>query len=711
MAQQLNGDSRRARFGNIRASRILAILGERWFAEFTAINTPGRVLWCNFELARALGFDVPDANRMTPRFHQQLIDALSYRVRPRKTKVNAHKTINLYADRYGGEGLGPALGAGRSGFLPFGNFYLKGVGITPLFRHDDPGDLAHSHGGMQLNDCLGEAVFGEVGAHLLTSGSTRILAIIDQGEYVTYPHGRVPIALAVRSGGQLRPGHLLSRQIPRRSILETFLKITKETKQLATGKDSAGRKMPDLKATMLRIIDDHARTTAEQFRWRMIHGAVTSSNMEMSGALLDLTTQTTQPRTAPVCFALEDVSFFGLEHIGCARQLGQTYRALIKSIPERQRPQFHAKPFNLVAQMRKVYFQHLQVELLSAAGLKRDLAERIQKGHAGVAQRFTEIIVRMCELRNPGNIEMARRLVENVSVLDVFNLLREFPRTYFAHPKLDHTKSVRAALKPVFRGNRFHVAKKRATVTLLIKEFVRAYRELMNTAELYTAVFYDDPPSMQFSIASRAAFENLPLELYRTTLYKEFDDAIQSFKSNGDAGLIRQVIDRKIRESLRNVDALLAQGESRRLRNNGYELERKTIDGINYSIRAWDDRRQTRFLCVRVPVTHSEGYFEIHLPGWPRLTGRQLRALSYRFTTDAWATSETREIRLEKQPDGSLHLVCEGISGLPLIGRLEGIFCLSKSRDSWVAHEGARCAGYTFAIPDKQELAKLIARV
>jgi len=176
-----------------------------------------------------------------------------------------------------------------------------------------------------------------------------------------------------------------------------------------------------------------------------------------------------------VCFALEDVSFFGLEHVGCARHLGQTYRALIKNIPERQRPQFHAQPFNLVAQMRKVYFQHLQVELLSATGLKRDLAELILKEHAGVAQRFTEIIVRMCELRNPGNIEMARRLVENISVLDVFNLLREFPRTYFADPELDHTKSVRAALKPVFKGNRFHIAKKRAAVTLLIKEFVRAY--------------------------------------------------------------------------------------------------------------------------------------------------------------------------------------------------------------------------------------------
>jgi len=50
----------------------------------------------------------------------------------------------------------------------------------------------------------------------------------------------------------------------------------------------------------------------------MLHGAITSSNLELSGAMLDLTTQTAQPRTARACFALEDESFFGHEHIETA---------------------------------------------------------------------------------------------------------------------------------------------------------------------------------------------------------------------------------------------------------------------------------------------------------------------------------------------------------------------------------------------------------
>ena len=104
------------------ASQILTTLGTAWFAEFAAVQTSGRVVWCNFELARTLGFVVPPSNRMTPLFHQQLIDALSYRaVTAREAAATARPTLTLYADRYGGKGLGQALGAGRSGFLPFGN--------------------------------------------------------------------------------------------------------------------------------------------------------------------------------------------------------------------------------------------------------------------------------------------------------------------------------------------------------------------------------------------------------------------------------------------------------------------------------------------------------------------------------------------------------------------------------------------------------------
>jgi len=171
----------------------------------------------------------------------------------------------------GMEGLASSQRLARTiRLLPSGNLYLKGVGHTPLFRHDDPDDLAHAHGGVQINDCLCEAVFGEVNHNLFTHGSTRILAIIDQGLDVTYPYGRVPIALAVRAGGHLRPGNLLARKMRRGdSLLDLFVRMTRETGQLvlrsATLPGNEMTDSPDLSATMLRIINDTRSSTRKSF--------------------------------------------------------------------------------------------------------------------------------------------------------------------------------------------------------------------------------------------------------------------------------------------------------------------------------------------------------------------------------------------------------------------------------------------------------------
>ncbi len=675
--------------------------------KFSALGTPGKVVWFNFELARRQGFDVPSSNRMTPRFHRQLITALSYRALQPHQTVNGGSAITLYADKYGGVGVGKGLGSARSGFLPFGNLYLKGVGITPLFRQDRPEDPAQSHGGLQLDHCLGEAVFGEVDQHLFTRGSSRILAIIDQGESVVYGDGRrVAIALAVRCGSQLRPGHLLSKLVRRRSILETFTRITKETKQLVTRRAKVrSADIPDIKATMLRVVDDHARATAERFRWRMIHGAVTSSNMEMGGATLDLTTRSAQPRTAPVYFREDYVSFFGHEHVDCAIQLRLSYRALVKSIPRRQRLRLNAKSFNFISEMERAYFQHLQEQLLGATGLKTEVAKCIRTGHADLARRFTATIAAMCSLRNPGSVEMARRVVENVSVLDVFNLLKEFPRKYFAAPNNKHANFIRAALKPIFKGNRFHVNKKRAEVRKLIVQFDHVYSELMNACKGYAKDYYGSRANMPASIISRAEFENEPINLYRSTLYQDFEEAIKTYRLTGDAEVLRAIVEMKVAASRRKVDALLAQGKSQRLSDGGFELEMQTINGVKYSVQAWNNRRQTRSLHVDIPVVRFSDSFETSLPGWPRLSLRQIRSLRYRFTTNGWRGSRFVRGRLVEDASGGLFITFEVNSNLPLAGRLEGVFYLSWSPELRLGN-GVALNGYAFAIPDKQELAK-----
>ena len=572
-----------------RLSPIIDTLGPLSFAEFQAYRSPGTVLWCNFDLLRELGFDVPETNQLTPELNQQLLASFSLRA-VNGDDLNGHELLTLYADKYGGDGVLPALGAGRAGFLSHGNLYVKGLGFTPLFRHNDPDDFVHSHGGVHLEDCLSEAVFGEVTHNLFALGSNRIVAIIDQGKHVTEPSGRQRhIAIAVRTGAQLRPGHLLARRARgSRSPLETFISITRASGQLVTASD-----LPDVSATMLRVIDDHAQTAADSFRWRMIHGALSPSNMDISGAMLDLTTQSAQPRTAPIFLLDYAWSHFGTEHKERGIHLTEMYRRVLRATDAVTRERFNAKWINVANVMDEAYERHVQVKLLAATGVKTDLARQVQTEQPELAQSFAKLLLEMAALKNVGSACVARKVVADVSVVDVFNLLGKAAAEYF-NERLSRGRVVKH-LKPVYKGNRFQVAKRRVQVDSLAREFVRLYGELM----AYARDYYDSVDAMKTSIVARASFENEPIDgLYCHSLYKKLNEAIADYKASGRTKCISKIIDATVARSLRSVDGLLAQGDRRMLEDGGIEIERRTIRGVTYSVRAWDDDAQTRRVCV-----------------------------------------------------------------------------------------------------------------
>src|SRR5690242_11218927 len=248
------------------ASPVLRVLGQNCFVEFTAVNVPGKVVWCNFDLAREAGFDVPPSNRLTASLHDQLIEALSFRVLRPNEEAGPRRTITMYADKYWG--VWPFLGGARAGFLPYGNFYLKGIGLTPAFKPSPDDEFVHSHGGLTLDEAMLEAIVGEVNTNIFTHGSARMLAIIDLGEQIVFPDGSTyPAVLGVRAGRQLRPAHLLAHPIQRNGLLlERFVRMAGATGQLIVRRHPTyGTETPDIKRTLLRIIDDHAHTASQQF--------------------------------------------------------------------------------------------------------------------------------------------------------------------------------------------------------------------------------------------------------------------------------------------------------------------------------------------------------------------------------------------------------------------------------------------------------------
>jgi hypothetical protein len=645
----------------------LDVLGEAGFAEFPAVRFPGKVIWCNFELARELGFDVPRTNQLTPELHEQLIAKLSLRSLAPDDDVSGREIVNVYADRYGGEGVTPALGAGRAGFLPDANLYIKGLGFTPLFRHNDKDDFVHSHGGVHLDDCMSEAIFGEVNQNLFELGSSRVVAIIDQGKFVVEPSGRHrEIALAIRTGAQLRPGHLLAKRVRgSRTPLELFIEITRATGQLVLQK---GADIPDLTATMLRVIDDHARAAADAYRWRMIHGALSPSNMDMSGAMLDLPTQSTQPRTAPI-FKLDWVqSVFGTEHKERGFHLAEMQRRMLRTTDVSTRIHFNLRWINVSNQMDVDYNRYLEIKMLCAAGLKAHVARHVQQTTT-LAGHFTDVLAALAVLKNPGKACVARKMVD-LSVVDIFNLLANAPADYFAGRDLK--ESALDHLRPVYKGNRFQVAARKRRIEQLAEKFVIIYRAIMDIAEEH----YADRSEMQRSITARAAFENEPIDaLYCAPLYEELTNAIAEYKASGNAQIISDAIDRRITRSLRSVDALLTCCKSPR-----------TIRGIIYSVRAGR-------LHVSIPVEAHGSLFVTSVLGLDRLTKRQIERLRCRFTTDNQKTFHDARARLVYDDQLGAIIDFGDLDITTPVGRLEGFFFTTDRRTPLISD-------YVFAIAD-----------
>jgi len=702
-------------FDMLGASRALSVLRPDMFSEFTVLRVQGNVVWCNYELARQLGFKVPASNCMTPELHRQIIDAMSYRVLRSDLNVKARQVLTMYADKYGGDGVAPALGSSRSGYLPFGDIFLKGVGHTPLFRHNNPDDFPHSHGGFDMDEGLAEAVWGEINAHFISRDSSRILAIIDQDDYTNYPDGvRSLRAIVARTGSQFRPGHVLAQRLPgQRSRLDIFISITRATGQLVTRKDPAtDKKVPDIRSTMLRVIDDHARVAADLARWRITHSALSASNMQMNGGMLDVVTERAHPRsfaTHPQPRLEDPEKFYFTDYSDRVTRMEWLYSAVVRSVEKGRRELLNATRLNIRAEMDQAYLNYAEENLLCAAGLKRTIARRLRTRHADLTRRFREMIMKMTDLKNPTVVKASRLLIKDAAVLDVFGLLCNFPGRYFEAADANQTRFIRSQLKPVYKGNRFHVAHKRATVNALINEFADVFRQLMLACRDYAEEFYDSVESMQESIKTRAAFENRPLELlYRVDFFQACKNAVREYKTTGDAGVVHRFIEKMVSASSRDIEKLLMQGESRLLPRGGLELQARIIEGIRFSVRAWDDKKQTRRLHICIPVERQGGNYITGLQKQPCLTPRQIRSLRYRITTDAWVSCRDIAARLRRDGQERFLIAFEDTCIPPMAGELEGIL-YDKTRGE-PGPENRLCSNtYAFAIPDGRDLADLIA--
>ena len=249
-----------------------------------------KLVWVNWPYLRELGV-VVDPGEMTIERARPLLRLCALRI-PEATEPDelfCGPNVTVYADRYGGDGVGTNGGSGRAATR--GELQIKGIGPTPLVDDLAPSD--HRHGSLFLNEALREAVWGELNHHELPHGATRIIAVIDLGSFITLADGRkMRRGLLVRRF-PVRPAHFVTNANARLTV--TQIRAIQRRLRPLLEQDASG----ELAQTLMAFASRLSRQHATMWTRRIPHGALSCSNVELSGRVLDCETQSAVPDHGP----------------------------------------------------------------------------------------------------------------------------------------------------------------------------------------------------------------------------------------------------------------------------------------------------------------------------------------------------------------------------------------------------------------------------
>lgn len=671
--------------------QILDVLGGQGMAPVQAVRRDeGRVVWFNWALAEEMGLQLPADRRMHPGFEDQLLSQLNLEVLPAGQDPKGREVVQGYSDYYGGPGIGYNQGSGRAAF--FGDLNAKGVGairemLSDLTSYD------HRHGGMSFTEGGVEAVLGEVNRNLFARGSTRILAILDRGDYITWQDGgEERRAVAYRHGHQTRPAHLLARQNKGKE-LDILVRMLEQSGDLVTERGGE----INLGASIENLVKAHAKVAAEQFRYRVLHGALSPSNTEIDGTFLDLATETPQPRTAPIRVlergANNDKYSFDSERSRRVDHLKDIARSAQDGL-RKSKLKASYRPVNVAKLFELSYETERQAQLLGASGLPIEVARTVGQTAPGVASRFSRALTQLAGQQNPGrDVNMDKKVVHDVSIADVFGALATVPKTFFLRPEAD--------LVPMFtKALSLHLpegAKDKAKVEGQIAELATAYREVMTEARKAHLQAGGTDLGFERAVIHRAAFENRPMEnLYRTNLHWSLIEATHAYQASGDADAFQRSVDRIVTHGIRDVDTLKHLGSARALEDGTRVLQERTVRGVHYGVVV--PPKGPPSIRVSVPTEAlPDGRVRLPTLDGAELSAEQVGSLGYQYSVDAW---QTQEWAPAVQGDGELVFEVPSFSSQAAV--LEGLFH-AEHGDVWIKDRAANFEGYVFAVPDEGE--------
>ena len=259
---------------------------ERHWAKFSAHKIKGaEILWLEGDAAS--DSNIGSVNNIQAKF----LFENAYAVRTTEIFSNVDFDLNdsleLTAERYGGEGVGANGGGGRCGNTK--QYQLKGIGANCMVG--DHGDLTHRHGGLDAPLAIIETIYTNLFSKILPLGAVKIRGLILTGGEAFYHHpaNRCWGVIMVRDHC-IRPAHFMRAAgfKPQPEFMSQLIsdmpRIRNINKQLAAYFNDDNQ--------FIKFIGNYLDCCAKQFGFaqaaRIMHGALTPSNITIDGKWLDL---------------------------------------------------------------------------------------------------------------------------------------------------------------------------------------------------------------------------------------------------------------------------------------------------------------------------------------------------------------------------------------------------------------------------------------
>jgi hypothetical protein len=228
-----------------------------------------------------------------------------------------HRTKTLFAERYGGEGIGFHGGGVRVG--SDGGFQIKGIGKNSLAGEGSL--LDYTHGGMSLFEGLQEAIWSQVFDQALPFGAVRAPVVLATGSpcwWVIDRWGRellrdrygddthLPRGLLVREAA-IRPAHF-ERAMLHRPPAELAATLPSDVERVRSAIGALpdvlplpspdARQLPPVERLRLGLVEMARRFAAQAAAARskrLVHGNISPSNICLDGRWIDFGSVTALP--------------------------------------------------------------------------------------------------------------------------------------------------------------------------------------------------------------------------------------------------------------------------------------------------------------------------------------------------------------------------------------------------------------------------------